>query len=176
VYPALLAVTGLTLVGVWRSVVDPWGWYLDGTNALFFPSLIVFAGALVVSAFRAADALAVDHWLAARAAADTAVASALRADVLKVAHHGSRTSTTDAFLARVRPRLAVVSVGAGNSYGHPNTDVLDRLRRAGAEVLRTDAEGAIVARTDGARLDVWTRDRQQWSALMPQDHASSAPR
>ena len=67
VYPALLAVTGLTLVGVWRSVVDPWGWYLDGTNALFFPSLIVFAGALVVSAHRAADALAVDHWLAARA-------------------------------------------------------------------------------------------------------------
>jgi uncharacterized membrane protein YphA (DoxX/SURF4 family) len=67
VYPALLAVTGLTLVGVWRSVVDPWGWYLDGTNALFFPSLIVFAGALVVSAFRAADALAVDRWLAARA-------------------------------------------------------------------------------------------------------------
>jgi putative oxidoreductase len=67
VYPALLAVTGLTLVGVWRSVVDPWGWYLDGTNALFFPSLIVFAGALVVSAFRAADALSVDQWLADRA-------------------------------------------------------------------------------------------------------------
>ena len=60
VYPALLAVTGLTLVGVWRSVVDPWGWYLDGTNALFFPSL-------VVSAHRAADALAVDQWLADRA-------------------------------------------------------------------------------------------------------------
>ena len=67
VYPALLAVTGLTLAGVWRSVVDPWGWYLEGTNALFFPSLIVFAGALVVAAFRAADALAVDGWLAGRA-------------------------------------------------------------------------------------------------------------
>ena len=103
-----------------------------------------------------------EHWLAARAAADTAVASALRADVLKVAHHGSRTSTTDAFLTRVQPRLAVVSVGAGNSYGHPNADVLDRLRRAGAEVLRTDAEGAIVARTDGARLEVSTR-HSQWS-------------
>jgi uncharacterized membrane protein YphA (DoxX/SURF4 family) len=68
VYPALLAVTGLTLVGVWRSVVDPWGWYLDGTNALFFPSVIVFAGALVVAAFRSADGLAVDGWLAAQAA------------------------------------------------------------------------------------------------------------
>ena len=50
--PSLLAVTGLTLAGVWRSVLDPWGWYLSGTNALFFPSLIVFAGALVVWAFR----------------------------------------------------------------------------------------------------------------------------
>jgi uncharacterized membrane protein YphA (DoxX/SURF4 family) len=69
VYPALLAVTGVTLVGVWRSVVDPWGWYLDGTNALFFPSVIVFAGALVVWAFRAADGLAVDAWWAARAGA-----------------------------------------------------------------------------------------------------------
>jgi uncharacterized membrane protein YphA (DoxX/SURF4 family) len=59
-YPALAAVTGLTLVGVWRSVVDPWGWYLDGTNALFFPSLIVFAGTLVLLAFRDHDGLALD--------------------------------------------------------------------------------------------------------------------
>ena len=63
-YPALLAVTGLTLVGVWRSVLDPWGWVLEGTNALFFPSLIVFAGALVVHAFRDGDALALDARLA----------------------------------------------------------------------------------------------------------------
>jgi uncharacterized membrane protein YphA (DoxX/SURF4 family) len=59
-YPALLVVTGLTLVGVWRSVLDPWGWVLEGTNALFFPSVIVFAGALVVYAFRDADVLALD--------------------------------------------------------------------------------------------------------------------
>ncbi len=55
VYPALLAVTGLTLVGVWRSVVDPWGWYLERTNALFFPSLIIFAAVLVLYAFRDED-------------------------------------------------------------------------------------------------------------------------
>ena len=48
----LAAITGLTLAGVWRSIVDPWGWYLPGTNALFFPSLIIFAGTLVLRAFR----------------------------------------------------------------------------------------------------------------------------
>ena len=54
-YPALAAVTGVTLLGVWRSVVDPWGWFLQGTNALFFPSLIIFAGVLVLLAFRDDD-------------------------------------------------------------------------------------------------------------------------
>ncbi len=48
---ALAARTGVTLLGVWRSVLDPWGWWLTGTNALFFPSLIVFAGALVLFTF-----------------------------------------------------------------------------------------------------------------------------
>ena len=56
-YPALAAVTGMTLLGVWRSVVDPWGWVFEGTNALFFPSLIIFAGVLVLIAFREMDEL-----------------------------------------------------------------------------------------------------------------------
>ncbi len=99
-----------------------------------------------------------ERWLVRRAAADPSVAAALRADVLKVAHHGSRTSTTDEFVAWARPRVAVVSVGAGNSYGHPSRDVLDRLRGAGAHLLRTDADGAVVARTDGRRLQVSTGD------------------
>jgi uncharacterized membrane protein YphA (DoxX/SURF4 family) len=54
-YPALLAVTGVTLLGVWRSVVDPWGWYLEGANVLFYPSLIIFAASLVLWAFRDED-------------------------------------------------------------------------------------------------------------------------
>jgi uncharacterized membrane protein YphA (DoxX/SURF4 family) len=54
-YPVLAGITGLTLVGVWRSVVDPWGWYLGRTNALFYPSLIIFASVLVLMAFRDAD-------------------------------------------------------------------------------------------------------------------------
>jgi len=48
----LVVLNGVTLIGVWRSIVDPWGWYLTGTNALFFPSLIIFAGAVVLLAFR----------------------------------------------------------------------------------------------------------------------------
>jgi competence protein ComEC len=90
-----------------------------------------------------------ERWLVERAARDASVADALRADVLKVAHHGSRTSSTAEFLALVRPRLALVSVGAGNSYGLPNDDVLERLSRGGAEVLRTDRWGTIVVRVDG---------------------------
>jgi len=78
----------------------------------------------------------------------------LSADVLKVGHHGSSTSSSDAFLAAVHPELAVVSVGARNMYGHPSGDVLAALARAGAEVLRTDQAGTIVVRTDGVHLEV----------------------
>ena len=65
------------------------------------------------------------------------------ADVLKVPHHGSRYSSPR-FLAAVRPRLAVVSVGAGNRYGHPNRDVLGTLTSAGVKVMRTDQHGDVV--------------------------------
>jgi uncharacterized membrane protein YphA (DoxX/SURF4 family) len=58
-YPALLAVTAVTLLGVWRSVVDPWGWYLEGANVLFYPSLIIFAASLVLWAFMDDDRLVV---------------------------------------------------------------------------------------------------------------------
>ena len=89
-------------------------------------------------------------------------ADALAADVLKVAHHGSRTSTTPAFLAAVRPRLALVSVGAHNSYGHPDADVMQRLHAAGAQLLRTDRAGTIVVRTDGRRITVEARG-ERWT-------------
>jgi competence protein ComEC len=72
-----------------------------------------------------------------------AAAGGGRFDVLKVAHHGSRTSSTPPLLAAVRPRLALVSVGLGNPYGHPAPDVVARLRRAGARVLRTDRVGEV---------------------------------
>ncbi|WP_189453132.1 hypothetical protein [Cognatilysobacter bugurensis] len=60
-YPVLLLITGATLIGVWRSVVDPWGWYLEGGNVLFYPSLIIFAAAWVLYCFREDDTHALDR-------------------------------------------------------------------------------------------------------------------
>jgi len=71
------------------------------------------------------------------------------AALLKVAHHGSRTSTGNAFLDAVAPRAALISVGAANPWGHPSETVIDRLRRAGVAIYRTDIDGAIGASTDG---------------------------
>jgi competence protein ComEC len=78
----------------------------------------------------------------------------LRADVLKVGHHGSNTSSTPQFLAAVRPRLALVSVGNGNMYRHPSASVMHSLAAHGAMTLRTDMLGTIILRTDGRRIEV----------------------
>jgi competence protein ComEC len=75
----------------------------------------------------------------------------LRADVLKVGHHGSKSSTSAAFLKKVAPRYAVISVGK-NSYGHPGQGVLDALKRAKAVVYRTDLNGTVSAVSDGTRI------------------------
>jgi competence protein ComEC len=80
-------------------------------------------------------------------------AGSLSAEVLKVGHHGSVTSTTAPFLAAVAPRVALVSVGASNSYGHPSPVVMRRLLDAGVTVLRSDQLGAVVLRTDGRTLE-----------------------
>lgn len=85
----------------------------------------------------------------------------LAAHVLKVPHQGSRTSSTEPFLDAVRPRVAVLSVGASNPYGHPHRDVLARYARRGVVVYRTDRDGAVSVRTDGREL--WVRTtRQRW--------------
>jgi len=81
-----------------------------------------------------------------------------RADVLKVAHHGSKTSTTEEFLDGVSPGFAIVSVGLDNSYGHPHPDVLDRLERHHVVVLRTDLDGMITLRSDGRRIALRTQN------------------
>jgi competence protein ComEC len=81
-------------------------------------------------------------------------ADELRADVLKIGHHGSRNSTTAEFLAAVRPQLAVMSVGEGNPYGHPNAELLERLANAGVRVLRTDRDGAVHILMDNKSLEV----------------------
>jgi competence protein ComEC len=83
--------------------------------------------------------------------------AALRADFLKVGHHGSRTSSTAPFLAAVRPELAGISCGVRNRFGHPHEIALDRLEGASIPVLRTDRGGAILWRTDGATVRVAQR-------------------
>ncbi len=76
--------------------------------------------------------------------------------VLKVAHHGSSSSSGDDFLRVVRPTAALISCGRGNSYGHPHKETLDRLESVGSSVVRTDEEGAIMIYTDGRRMKIRT--------------------
>lgn len=85
----------------------------------------------------------------------------LSADILHVGHHGSRTSTSDAFLAAVRPRVAIYSAGEGNSYGHPHAETLERLLQHGVTVYGTDVHGTIKVVTDGTtyRVTVEREDR-----------------
>jgi beta-lactamase superfamily II metal-dependent hydrolase len=78
--------------------------------------------------------------------------NALRADVLKVGHHGSRTSTISPFLDAVAPSVAVISAGYENSFGHPHPDVVKRLAARHTTILRTDQDGLVTVYTDGRGL------------------------
>lgn len=78
----------------------------------------------------------------------------LRADLLKVAHHGSKYSTSMEFLEAVQPKIAVISVGEDNDYGHPAPETIQRLRQAGAEIYRTDESGTIIATSDGKAIEM----------------------
>lgn len=79
----------------------------------------------------------------------------LRADVLKVGHHGSGSSTSKPFLDAVKPNYAVISIGK-NNYGHPDSGILTRLKNANASVLRTDQKGTITAVCDGSKITFTT--------------------
>lgn len=79
-----------------------------------------------------------------------------RAEVLKLAHHGSRTSSSEAFLRRTRPRLALLSVGYRSPFGHPHHEVLARIERTGARLARTDRDGTLTVATDGTRIVLQT--------------------
>jgi beta-lactamase superfamily II metal-dependent hydrolase len=76
----------------------------------------------------------------------------LDADVLKLGHHGSSTSTSDAFLKAVSPKYAVISVGEGNTYGHPHKETLTKLKEEGILFFRTDEQGTIIATSDGKEI------------------------
>jgi competence protein ComEC len=87
-------------------------------------------------------------------AALTTAAADLHADVVKVAHHGSRTSSTEAFVSATRPRFAIISVGQDSMFGHPHAEVVERWKQAGAEVLTTGQCGMITLTTDGKDLSI----------------------
>jgi competence protein ComEC len=76
--------------------------------------------------------------------------------VVKVPHHGSLTSSTTEFVRALAPRVAVISVGRANRFGHPVPEVVDRYREAGAEVFRTDRDGAVQLDSNGYELDIYT--------------------
>lgn len=76
-------------------------------------------------------------------------------DVLKVAHHGSKNSTSEVFLKQTTPEIALISAGEDNSYGHPHAELLSRLKHAGCKVYNTQENGAIRMQTDGNSLTIW---------------------
>jgi competence protein ComEC len=80
----------------------------------------------------------------------------VNADILKVGHHGSRTSSGASFISAVSPAVSVIEVGAGNDYGHPHQETLDRLQKA-SKVYRTDLDGTITVTTDGSTYRVTTQ-------------------
>jgi competence protein ComEC len=80
----------------------------------------------------------------------------LRADVLKVPHHGSKFSSSESFLATVSPNVAVIQVGAKNNYGHPTEEVLERFSNLGIPVLRTDQKGDIVIKITAKHFSIQT--------------------
>src|SRR6266478_304929 len=81
-------------------------------------------------------------------------ANELRANVLKIGHHGSKNSTMPEFLSAVQPRIGIISSGEGNPYGHPSPELLERLEKAGVRIYRTDFDGAVHVLTDGTRLKI----------------------
>ena len=92
----------------------------------------------------------------------------LSASVLKAGHHGSKTSSSAQFLDQVNPSIALVSVGADNTYGHPSPSTLQEFARRGIKVMRTDRDGSIVVRTDGVTQTVESREGT-WT--VPNTHA-----
>ncbi len=140
----------LRLDGVRLRVLAPDSAWTAGQNDANETSVVLRVEYRDVAFLLTGDAEeAEERWLLAHT--DAAL---LRADVLKLGHHGSRTSSSAAFVAAVQPRLGLISVGADNSYGHPSPETLLTFARRGTPVLRTDREGTIVVDTDGHRVHV----------------------
>jgi competence protein ComEC len=132
-------------VGRWRlRVLHPERHETRGENER---SLVILAEALGRRALLTGD---IESW--AEMQLFSCCERNLRVDFLKVAHHGSRTSSTEAFLDAAKPRLALISAGPNNIYHHPSKQIVERLEEHGARVLRTDRDGMIrlALREDGS--------------------------
>lgn len=91
----------------------------------------------------------------------------IKADVYQVGHHGSKTSTSEAFFEAVSPACAVISCAEGNSYGHPSAQTLNTFRMNGVKVYRTDEEGTIIAVSDGTRITFDVPPSESWKPGEP---------
>lgn len=91
----------------------------------------------------------------------------LGADVYKVGHHGSRTSSSLAYLQAISPAYAVISCGEGNTYGHPHAEVLNNLRAMKTQVFRTDEQGTVIVNSDGEKLTWNCSPSESWQAGEP---------
>jgi competence protein ComEC len=85
-------------------------------------------------------------------------ASSLQSAIIKIGHHGSRTATSDQFLAAVNPKIALISCGKHNKFKHPHKSTLDKLRDEGIKIYRTDRDGAIIVKSDGTSFNVKTAE------------------
>lgn len=90
----------------------------------------------------------------AEAYAESLITENVSADVLKVGHHGSSTSSTNEFLDKVSPSIAIISCGKDNKYGHPHDETLEKLSKRGIDVYRTDKDGTIIINSDGKNITV----------------------
>ncbi len=87
----------------------------------------------------------------------------LKSDVLKVGHHGSTTSSTDSFLKEVSPKIAIISSGLDNSYGHPAKETLKKLSYYKTKIFRTDEDGTIILTSDGKYIkSIKTKGTNNW--------------
>lgn len=99
----------------------------------------------------------------------------VKADVYKIGHHGSKTSTTDDMLTAVNPACAVISAGEDNRYGHPHAEVLNKLRMNGIKTFRTDEQGTVVAKSDGKNIVFNMSPSDTWRAGEPGDLSDREP-
>lgn len=96
------------------------------------------------------------------------IKESVSADVIKIGHHGSNTSSSEVFVSRVNPSFVVVSVGKDNKYHHPYEEILNRWKNVGAEIYRTDEDGTIKVITDGVRISISSENGKSNQEIIPE--------